>query len=227
MQLIETALPEVRLVRPLRHADARGWFSELYHRRRFAEAGLAFEPVQDNLARSHAPFTLRGLHFQIPPSAQAKLVRVLCGRILDVAVDLRPHAPTYRRHVAVELSAEDGDWLFVPKGFAHGYLTLSLGPVLFPSIATVSGMKMGVKMSSAGVMSMNVPITSRTATMASMMKIGCATTVSRKLRALRAVSQCWNRCGNMPTDRGIKQYEKNWACPSSPSRAREWRILER
>lgn len=124
MRVTPTAIPEVKLVRPARHGDARGWFSEIWNRERFAEAGIGLDFVQDNLAHSAAAGTLRGLHFQRPPGAQSKLVRVLAGRIFDVAVDLRPDSPTYRRHVAVELSAEDGGWLFVPKGFAHGYLTL-------------------------------------------------------------------------------------------------------
>ncbi|MCS7268245.1 MAG: dTDP-4-dehydrorhamnose 3,5-epimerase [Geminicoccaceae bacterium] len=124
MQVIPAAIPEVRLVRPLRHTDPRGWFSEIWNRRAFREAGLDFDFVQDNLARSHAAGTLRGLHFQLPPAAQTKLVRVVSGRILDVAVDLRAGSPFFKRHVAVELSAEDGAWLLVPKGFAHGYLVL-------------------------------------------------------------------------------------------------------
>lgn len=124
MQVSATAIPEVRLIRPVRHGDARGFFCELWNRRRFAEAGLDRDFVQDNLARSTAAGTLRGLHFQLPPAAQSKLVRVLRGRIFDVAVDLRAGSPTYACHVAVELAAEDGAWLFVPEGFAHGYLTL-------------------------------------------------------------------------------------------------------
>lgn len=127
MQVIPTEIPEVLLIRPERHDDARGWFTELYNRRRFEEAGIASDFLQDNLAWSHAAGTLRGLHFQRPPAAQAKLVRCLRGRILDVAVDLRPSAPTYRRHVLVELGEQDGVWLFVPRGFAHGYLTLEPG----------------------------------------------------------------------------------------------------
>lgn len=127
MELIATAIPEVRLVRPVRHGDERGWFCELWNRRRFAELGLDLDFVQDNLARSARAFTLRGLHFQTPPAAQSKLVRVLRGRVFDVAVDLRRGSPSFARHVAVELSAEEGAWLFVPAGFAHGYLTLEDG----------------------------------------------------------------------------------------------------
>lgn len=122
--MIDTAICEVKLVRPDRRGDPRGWFAEIWNRKRCAEAGIALDFVQDNLVRSSAAGTLRGLHFQRPPEAQSKLVRVLAGRIFDVAVDLRPGSPTFRRHVAVELSAEDGAWLLVPKGFAHGYLTL-------------------------------------------------------------------------------------------------------
>ncbi len=124
MEVIATAIPEVRLVRPRHHADARGWLAEIYHAPRFHAAGIVCTFVQDNLVFSAAAGTLRGLHFQRPPHAQAKLVRVLRGRILDVAVDLRAGSPSFGRHVAVELSDAEGAWLFVPRGFAHGYLTL-------------------------------------------------------------------------------------------------------
>lgn len=124
MQVSATAIPEVRLIRPVRHGDPRGFFCELWNRRHFAEAGVDLDFVQDNLAFSAAAGTLRGLHFQTPPAAQSKLVRVLRGRIFDVAVDLRAGSPTFARHVAVELTAVDGAWLLVPEGFAHGYLTL-------------------------------------------------------------------------------------------------------
>lgn len=116
-------LPDVKLVRVKRHADSRGYFAETYVRRAFTAAGIASEFIQDNEAHSRAEGTVRGLHFQLPPFAQAKLVRVLRGRILDVAVDLRRSSPTFGRHVAVELDALRGEQLFVPSGFAHGYCT--------------------------------------------------------------------------------------------------------
>ena len=101
-----------------------GYFAETYVRCDFAAAGIPHEFVQDNESLSHAPGTVRGLHFQIPPFAQAKLVRVLTGRIFDACVDLRRSSPRYGRHATVELAAESGDQLFVPAGFAHGFCTL-------------------------------------------------------------------------------------------------------
>lgn len=124
MELIETAIAGVKLIRPRRHGDARGFFSEVYNRRAFAEAGIDLDFVQDNQARSAARGTLRGLHFQTPPFAQTKLVRVLEGAILDVVVDLRRGSPSFGRHVAVELTAESWLQILVPRGFAHGYVTL-------------------------------------------------------------------------------------------------------
>jgi dTDP-4-dehydrorhamnose 3,5-epimerase len=118
------ALPEVKLVSAARMSDRRGHFAETYVRRDFAAAGIPQEFVQDSQSLSHAPGTVRGLHFQIPPFAQAKLVRVLHGRIFDVCVDLRRSSPRYGRHVAVELGPDAGDQLFVPAGFAHGFCTL-------------------------------------------------------------------------------------------------------
>lgn len=114
----------VRLIRPRRHGDARGWFTESYNRDAFAALGITCTFVQDNHSLSRAPFTLRGLHFQTPPRAQDKLVRCIRGRIFDVAVDLRRDSPSFGRWVGAELSAENGDQLFVPVGFAHGFLTL-------------------------------------------------------------------------------------------------------
>jgi len=111
------------LVSVRRFADARGAFVETYSRRDFAAIGIPDEFVQDNQSLSVAMGTVRGLHFQLQPHAQGKLVRVLRGRILDVAVDLRAASPSFGRHVAVELSAENGQMLWVPPGFAHGFVT--------------------------------------------------------------------------------------------------------
>ena len=112
------------LIGSRRFGDARGHFTETYSRRDFTAIGIAEEMVQDNHSFSAQRGTVRGLHFQLPPRAQAKLVRVLRGRILDVAVDIRHGSPSYGRHVAVELSAENGLMLYIPAGFAHGFATL-------------------------------------------------------------------------------------------------------
>ena len=119
------AIPEVLLITPKRHGDARGWFSETWSRKSLAEAGVHADFVQDNQAFSAKKGTLRGLHFQTAPHPQGKLVRVLRGAIYDVAVDIRAGSPSYGRWVAAELTAEGGEQLFVPRGFAHGYCTLT------------------------------------------------------------------------------------------------------
>ena len=124
IEIEETAIPGVRVVKPRRFGDARGYFSETFNRRVLAEAGIDVDFIQDNESLSAAPGTIRGLHFQTPGFAQTKLVRVLTGAILDVAVDIRRGSPTFGAHVAVELSAEDGKQLLVPRGFAHGFCTL-------------------------------------------------------------------------------------------------------
>ena len=113
------------IICPKRHGDPRGWFSETWNEERFAAAGIAVRFCQDNQSYSKAKGTLRGLHCQRPPSAQAKLVRCLQGRIFDVAVDVRRASPTFGQWVAAELSADDGRQLFIPAGYAHGFLTLS------------------------------------------------------------------------------------------------------
>jgi len=118
------ALPEIKLISAPRFRDQRGYFAETYVQGDFAAAGIATDFVQDNESLSRAVGTVRGLHFQIPPFAQAKLIRVLTGRIFDACLDLRRSSPRYGRHVTVELSAETGDQLFVPAGFAHGFCTL-------------------------------------------------------------------------------------------------------
>jgi dTDP-4-dehydrorhamnose 3,5-epimerase len=109
---------------PTRNVDERGWVSETFHERQLADAGISCRFVQENRSWSDRAGTLRGLHFQIPPHAQSKLVTVLHGRILDVAVDIRRGSPTYRRFVSTELSANDGRQLYIPIGFAHGFCTL-------------------------------------------------------------------------------------------------------
>jgi dTDP-4-dehydrorhamnose 3,5-epimerase len=107
-----------------RHEDARGWFTESYSARALAQHGITCNFVQDNQSMSRRKGTIRGLHYQAPPMAQAKLVRVVRGSILDVAVDIRRGSPTYGKSVIAELSAENGLQLYVPTGFAHGFCTL-------------------------------------------------------------------------------------------------------
>lgn len=120
----DTAIPAVKIVTPKKFSDHRGFFSETWSRKAFAEAGLDLDFVQDNQSLSGPVGTLRGLHFQSPPFAQDKLVRVTRGSILDVAVDIRASSPSFGKHVAVELSAENWKQLLVPVGFAHGFVTL-------------------------------------------------------------------------------------------------------
>ncbi|MEP0708334.1 dTDP-4-dehydrorhamnose 3,5-epimerase [Parvibaculum sp.] len=125
IELEETAIPDVKILRPKRFGDARGYFSETFNKQALAEAGIEFDAIQDNESLSASPGTIRGLHFQKPDAAQAKLVRVLSGSIFDVAIDLRRGSPSYGRHVGVTLSADDWRQLLVPKGFAHGFCTLA------------------------------------------------------------------------------------------------------
>ena len=123
MKLEQTALPGVVILTPARFGDDRGWFSETWNAARLAEAGLDLAFVQDNHSMSAAVGTVRGLHYQAPPRAQDKLVRCSRGAILDVAVDIRRGSPTYGRWIGVELSAQNGRQLLVPKGFLHGFVT--------------------------------------------------------------------------------------------------------
>ena len=125
MQIDPTALPDVLILTPRRFGDARGWFTETWNAARMADAGLDLPWVQDNHSFSAAKGTLRGLHYQSPPRAQDKLVRCTRGAILDVAVDFRAGSPTFAQWVVVELSAENGRQLLVPKGFLHGFVTLT------------------------------------------------------------------------------------------------------
>jgi dTDP-4-dehydrorhamnose 3,5-epimerase len=122
----QTNLLGLFVIRPRRFGDSRGWFMETWNQVALAQAGLVLpEFVQDNHSYSQPRHTLRGLHYQRPPHAQDKLVRCSRGRVLDVAVDVRHGSATYGQWVAVELSAENGAQLFVPKGFLHGFLTLT------------------------------------------------------------------------------------------------------
>ena len=124
MQFENAEIPGLKIVTPMRHGDARGFVSEVYKQSDWRAAGLDLSFVQDNHSYSAPAGTLRGLHFQIDPAGQDKLIRVVRGRILDVAVDLRHSSPTFGKHVAVELSAENWRQLLVPVGFAHGFVTL-------------------------------------------------------------------------------------------------------
>jgi dTDP-4-dehydrorhamnose 3,5-epimerase len=123
MEIEQTALHGVVILRPARHGDARGFFSESWNQKRMAEAGLHYDFVQDNHSLSAAVGTVRGLHYQTPPHAQAKLVRCGQGVLFDVAVDIRRGSPTYSHWVGVELSAQNGKQLLIPAGFLHGFST--------------------------------------------------------------------------------------------------------
>lgn len=118
------AIPDVILIKPKRFEDARGFFIETFHSERFEKAGVRGPFVQDNHSLSRAKGVIRGLHFQTMPTPQGKLVRCTRGAILDVAVDIRTGSPTFGKHVAVELTAENGWQVYVPVGFAHGFSTL-------------------------------------------------------------------------------------------------------
>ena len=124
MKVESLAIADVKLVHAPVFRDDRGFFSETWNCKSLAEAGIDAHFIQDNHAFSHAKGTVRALHFQAPPMAQDKLVRVVRGSIRDVAVDLRRASPTFGRHVAVDLSASNWLQIWVPKGFAHGYVTL-------------------------------------------------------------------------------------------------------
>jgi dTDP-4-dehydrorhamnose 3,5-epimerase len=124
-------LPAVRVLLPERHQDARGFFSEVWREDSMAQAGINVRFVQENHALSRAVGTIRGLHFQVGPAAQGKLVRCLRGSILDVAVDIRHGSSTFGRHCSIILSAENWKQVYVPIGFAHGYCTLEPNTEVF------------------------------------------------------------------------------------------------
>ncbi|WP_264214774.1 dTDP-4-dehydrorhamnose 3,5-epimerase [Leisingera thetidis] len=123
MQIDETGLPGLKVLTPARFGDARGFFSESWSKRRLEEHGIALDFVQDNHSLSREAGTLRGLHFQAPPHAQDKLVRCGQGALFDVAVDIRKGSPSYGQWFGIELTAENGKQLLVPKGFLHGFIT--------------------------------------------------------------------------------------------------------
>ena len=125
MNVIETALAGVRILEPHVFGDARGWFMESWSKKKMEDAGIFVDFVQDNHSFSAQKGTLRGLHYQLNPMAQAKLLRVSRGAIFDVAVDIRLGSPTYAKWVGVELTAENYRQLFIPRGFAHGFITLT------------------------------------------------------------------------------------------------------
>ncbi len=124
MEIAQLEIPDVLLLTPAQHKDERGLFVETWNRALFAQSGFDVSFVQDNHSLSRRRGTVRGLHFQIPPLAQAKLVRVVAGSALDVAVDIRKGSPTYGRHVSARLSADNWRQMLIPEGFAHGLCTL-------------------------------------------------------------------------------------------------------
>ncbi len=125
MKVEKTKLEGVVIIEPDVFGDQRGWFMETWTKQKLADAGIDADFVQDNQSYTANKNTLRGLHFQNEPYAQAKLVRVVRGAVLDVAVDIRKGSPTYKQWVSVELSAENKRQLFIPRGFAHGFLALT------------------------------------------------------------------------------------------------------
>jgi dTDP-4-dehydrorhamnose 3,5-epimerase len=137
LQLQSMAIPDVKLIRTDRFVDGRGYFCETFQRAAFSEQGIHYNFMQDNQSCSDQIGTVRGLHFQRPPFAQTKLIRVLSGAIFDVAVDLRVSSPTFGKHVAVELDSEHGDQLLVPSGFAHGFCALQPRTVVFYKVDQV------------------------------------------------------------------------------------------
>ncbi|KAA0577818.1 dTDP-4-dehydrorhamnose 3,5-epimerase [Azospirillum sp. B21] len=124
MDVVSLDIPDVKIIRPKKFGDHRGFFSETYTKKTFEAAGLHYDFVQDNHSLSAEVGTVRGLHFQLPPFAQDKLVRVVRGAILDVAVDIRKNSPTFGRHVSAVISAAEWNQILVPIGFAHGFCTL-------------------------------------------------------------------------------------------------------
>ncbi len=131
MEVRPTEIFDIKEILPKRHTDSRGFFSETYHKKALQEAGIDLEFVQDNHSLSLPKWTLRGLHFQIPPFAQDKLIRVTRGSVLDVAADLRKSSPTFGKHVSVILTAKKWNQCLIPIGFAHGFCTLEENTEVF------------------------------------------------------------------------------------------------
>lgn len=127
MQAEALSIPDVKILTPKKHGDHRGFFSEVYNRKALESAGIDLDFVQDNHSLSAEKGVVRGLHFQSPPYAQDKLVRVVKGSVFDVAVDLRQGSPTYGQHVSAVLTIDDWNQILVPIGFAHGFMTLEPG----------------------------------------------------------------------------------------------------
>jgi dTDP-4-dehydrorhamnose 3,5-epimerase len=130
MQIIKTKIPDLLIIKPDVFEDDRGYFFESYNREKFVQAGIDYKFVQDNESKSQKG-VLRGLHFQNPPYAQGKLVRVMKGAVLDVAVDIRKNSPTYGKWASIELSESNKMMYWIPPGFAHGFVTLEDNTVFF------------------------------------------------------------------------------------------------
>ena len=124
MEILETEIPDVKIIRPKKFGDHRGFFSETYNKKVLSEHGIDLDFVQDNHSLSMDKGVIRGLHYQTPPFAQDKLVRVIRGTILDVAVDIRRNSPTYGKHIKIIISEDEWNQILVPIGFAHGFCTL-------------------------------------------------------------------------------------------------------
>ena len=125
MKVEQTGIAGLVIITPAVFGDHRGWFSETYNKEKFLAEGLDFDFIQDNQSFSAEVGTLRGLHYQLAPKAQTKLIRCTCGKIFDVVVDLRKDSPTYKKWFGIELTTENKKQLLVPKGFAHGFMTLT------------------------------------------------------------------------------------------------------
>ena len=125
LKIESTSIPDLKIITPIRHYDERGFFTEVYNKNSLFEMGLSVEFVQDNHSLSKSKNIIRGLHFQSPPHAQDKLVRVGVGAVLDVVVDIRESSPSFGQWFSIELSAKNGKQIYIPKGFLHGFKTIT------------------------------------------------------------------------------------------------------